>query len=60
MELLGLSLQRLLIVAGVGVLLLALLLVLKAVLKLTRACLAVGCLGVLVVLAVLFVLMRGL
>ncbi len=49
---------ELLILVGVGVVLLVLLFILKAALKLTKTCLGLGCLGIIVVLAGLFFLLR--
>jgi hypothetical protein len=56
----GLAVEELLILVGVAVALVVLLLVLRTLLKLTRAFLKFGCLGIVVLLAIAFVLMRGL
>ncbi len=55
---LGLTVDQLLILAAVGMVLFVLLVGLRAVLKLTRVVLRFGCLGIVVVLAILFVVMR--
>jgi hypothetical protein len=55
---LGLTVEQLLILAGVAVALVVLLLVLRTLLKLTRAFLKFGCLGIFILLAVTFALMR--
>ncbi|MGD2146688.1 MAG: hypothetical protein PVH41_08345 [Anaerolineae bacterium] len=55
---LGLSLEQLLVLGGVAIALVVLLLVLRTLLKLTRAFLRFGCLGVLILLVIAFVLMR--
>lgn len=57
---LGLTFDQLLILAGVGVALVVLLLLLRALLKLTKSILRFGCLGVVIILAVIFIVMRGL
>lgn len=57
---LGLTLEQLLILAGVGVALVVLLLVLRALLRVTRQVLRFGCLGIVLVLAIVFVVMRAL
>ena len=59
MEFLGLTVDQLLMLAGLGVVLLLALVVLRAVVKLTQALLKVGCLVVLVILVVAFFAMRG-
>jgi hypothetical protein len=56
---LGLTFEQLLILAGVGVALVVLLLVLRAFLRMTKTILRFGCLGIVIVLAVVFFLMRG-
>lgn len=56
---LGLTPDQLLILAGVGVALVVLLVVLRALLRLTKAVLRFGCLGIVIVLAIVFALMRG-
>ena len=55
---LGLTLDQLLILAGVGVALVVLLLILRALLKLTKVVLRFGCLGIVIVLVIVFVLMQ--
>ena len=60
MMLFGLAVEQLPILAGVGVALVVLLFVLKTLFKLTKVFLGLGCLGILVVLAVVFVLLQGL
>lgn len=57
---LGLGVEQLLILAGIGVALVVLLVILRAIFRLTRVFFRLGCLGVLIVLAVAFLLMRGL
>jgi hypothetical protein len=57
---LGLTIEQWLILIGVGVALVVLLLALRVLLRLTRAFLRLGCLGILVLLLVVFALMRGL
>jgi len=54
----GLSVEELLVLGGVAIALVVLLLVLRTLLKLTRAFVRFGCLGILVLLAIAFVLMR--
>lgn len=56
---LGLTPDQLLILAGVGVALVVLLVMLRALLRLTKAVLRFGCLGIVIVLAIVFALMRG-
>jgi hypothetical protein len=51
-------LEQLLVLGGVAIALVVLLLVLRTLLKLTRAFLRFGCLGVLILLVIAFVLMR--
>lgn len=58
LHVLGLTVDQLLILAGVGVALVVLLLTLRALLKLTKAVLRFGCLGIVIVLAIVFVLMQ--
>lgn len=58
-EFLGLTTDQLLTLISLGVILLAGLLILKAVVKLTRVLLRLGCLGILVILVVLFFVLRG-
>jgi len=58
-EFLGLTGDQLLLLAGLGVALIVILIVLAAVLKLTKALLKLGCLGVIIVLAAVFFLMRA-
>ena len=58
-EFLGLTVGRPMTLAAVGVALLVILWLLKAALKLTRALLRLGCLVIVVVLIVTFLLMRG-
>ncbi len=54
------TMEQALILLGIGVVLVVLLLILKAILKLTKTCLGLGCLGILVVLVLAFVVMQGL
>ncbi|MGD9030090.1 MAG: hypothetical protein PVG25_09775 [Anaerolineae bacterium] len=56
---LGLTVEQLLILAAIAVALVVLLLVLRTLLKLTKAFLRFGCLGIVVLLAVAFLLMRA-
>lgn len=56
---LGLAVEQLLILAGVGVALVVILVVLRTIFRLTRILFRMGCLGVIVVLIVAFALMRG-
>jgi len=58
-EFFGLTTSQLLTLAGLGVVLLVALFVLRAVVKLTKAMLRLGCLGVLVLLAVAFFVLRA-
>jgi hypothetical protein len=51
--------DQLLTLISLGVILLVALLVLKAVAKLTKFFLRLGCLGILVILVVLFFVLRG-
>ena len=60
MEILGLSGDQLLILAGVGVVLLAVLLVLTVALKLTKNLLKLGCAGIVILLAIAIVVLRAL
>jgi hypothetical protein len=55
---LGLTLEQLLILAGVGVALVVLLFILRALFKLTKAVLRFGCLGIVIALAIVFVMMQ--
>lgn len=55
---LGLTFDQLLVLAGVGAALLVLLLGLRLILHLTRMVLRFGCLGIVIVLLVVFVGMR--
>ena len=55
---LGLTVEQLLILTGVAVALVVLLLVLRTLLKLTRAVLKFGCLAIFILVVVAFVLMR--
>lgn len=57
---LGLTVEQWLTLVGVAVALVVLLLVLRMLFRLTRAFLKLGCLGILILLAVAFALMRGL
>lgn len=57
---LGLTLEQLLTLAGIAVALVVLLLVLRTLLRLTKAFLRFGCLGIVILLAVAFLLMRAL
>jgi hypothetical protein len=58
-ELLGLTTDQILTLISLGVILLVALLILRAVVKLTKVFLRLGCLGILVILAVLFFALRG-
>ena len=58
-EFLGLTSDQILTLAGLGLVMLVALFVLKAVVKLTQALLRVGCLVVLVLLIIAFFAMRG-
>ena len=58
-EFLGLTTDQLLTLISLGVILLVALLILRAVVKLTKAFLRLGCLGILVILVVLFLVLRG-
>jgi len=58
-KVLGLAVEQLLILAGVGIALVVLLVVLRTIFRLTRILFRVGCVGVIVVLIVAFALMRG-
>jgi hypothetical protein len=55
---LGLTVEQFLTLAGIAVALVVLLLVLRTLLKLTRAFVKFGCLGILILLVVSFALMR--
>jgi hypothetical protein len=57
---LGLTVEQLLVLAGIAVALVVLLLVLRTLLKLTRAFLRFGCLGIAILLVVAVLLMRAL
>jgi hypothetical protein len=59
MEIFGLTIDQLLILAGLGVVLLVALLVLKAVLKLAKNCLSMGCLGIFILLVIAFFVLRA-
>mgnify|MGYP006308968713 CR=1 FL=1 len=56
---LGLTLEQLFIIGGVGVALVVLLFVLRAALRATKVVLRFGCLGIVIILAVLFFVLRG-
>ena len=58
-EFLGLTMDQLLMLAGLGVVLLVALVVLRTVVKLTRAMLKLGCVGILILLAVVFFVLRA-
>lgn len=58
-KVLGLTVEQLLILAGVGVALVVLLVVLRTIFRLTRILFRVGCIGVIVALIAAFALMRG-
>jgi hypothetical protein len=58
-EVLGLTVGQVFTLAGIGVILLASLYVLKLVCKLTRALLGLGCLGILILLAIAFFVLKG-
>ena len=58
-EIFGLTADQLLVLVGLGLVLLVALFVLKAVVKLTRALLRVGCLVIFVLLIIAFFAMRG-
>ena len=60
MELIGLTTTQLLILAGLGVLLAVLLIALRAALKLTKSCRSLTVAGVVILLIVACVVMRGL
>jgi len=59
LHLLGLTLDQLFVLVGVAVALVALLLVLRALLRLTKVVLRLGCLGIVIILAVIFVVMQS-
>lgn len=56
---LGLTLEQLFIMGGVGIALLVLLFVLRAAMRATKMVLRLGCVGIVVILGVLFVVLRG-
>jgi hypothetical protein len=56
---LALTLEQLLTLVGAGAALLVLLFVLRALLRLTRTVLRLGCLGIVIVLAIIFAVMHG-
>ena len=58
-EFLGLTLDQILTLVGLGLVMLVALFVLKAIVKLTQALLRVGCLVILVLLIIAFFAMRG-
>jgi hypothetical protein len=58
-EFVGLTASQLLTLAGIGVLLLVALLVLRAALKLAKTFLKLGCLGILVLLIIAFFALRA-
>jgi len=60
MEIPGLTMGRLLALAGLGVVLFVVLFVLRSVFKLTRTVLRLGCLGILILLVVAFFALRAL
>ena len=55
---LGLSIEQLAILGGVGLALFVLLLVLRAALKATKVVLRLGCVGILTVLIIVFAVLR--
>lgn len=57
---LGLAVEQLVILAAIGIALVVLLVVLRAIFRLTRLFFRLGCIGVIVVVLVAFLLMRGL
>jgi hypothetical protein len=59
LRVLGLTVQQLLIIAAVGVALVVLLFVLRTLFRLTKAVLRFGCLGVVIILAIIFVAMQA-
>ena len=56
---LGLTLEQLFIMGGVGIALLVLLFVLRAAMRATKMVLRLGCVGIIVILGVLFFVLRG-
>jgi hypothetical protein len=58
-EFLGLTTDQVLTLISLGVVLLVGLLILRAAVKLTKVLLRLGCLGILVILVVLFFVLRG-
>ena len=56
---LGLTLEQLFIMGGVGIALLVLLFVLRAAMRATKMVLRLGCVGIVVILGVLFFVLRG-
>ena len=58
-EFLGLTTGQLLTLVGLGVVLLVALLVLSVALKLAKAVLKLGCVGILILLVVAFFVLRG-
>lgn len=52
MEIFGLTTGQLLMLAGLGLILFVILLVLRHVLKLTKTCLSLGCLGIFILLLI--------
>lgn len=59
-EFIGLTMGQLLMLTGIGVVLLVILFVLVTVLKLTKALLKLGCLGVVVLLIIAYFVLRAL
>jgi len=55
---LGLTLEQLLIMGGVGVALLLLLFILRAAMKATKVVLRLGCVGIVIILGVLFFVLQ--
>ena len=58
-EFLGLTTDQLLTLISLGVILLVALLILRAAVKLTKVFFGLGCLGILVILVILFFVLRG-
>ena len=56
---LGLTLEQLFIMGGVGVALLVLLFVLRAAMRATKVILRLGCVAIVIILGVLFFVLRG-
>ncbi|GEM_PF-4662855 len=56
---LGLTVEQLLILAGIGVGLMLLVVVLRWAFRLARVFLRLGCVGVIIILIIAFALMRG-